>query len=50
VRVWYNADATSIDGAALVSEVLDTSSIHAKKFANARIGLVGLAQIDLDKI
>jgi hypothetical protein len=31
VRVWYNVGATSIDGAGLVSDILDTSSIHARK-------------------
>jgi hypothetical protein len=35
VRVWYNEGATGVDGAGMVSAILDTSSIHAKKFANA---------------
>jgi hypothetical protein len=35
VRVWYNEGATGIDGAGMVSAILDTSSIHAKKYASA---------------
>jgi hypothetical protein len=35
VRVWYNAGSTSIDGASMVSGLLDTGSIHSKKFAGA---------------
>jgi hypothetical protein len=33
IRVWYNAGITSLDGAALVSSLGDTSDIHARKFA-----------------
>ncbi len=36
IRVWYNAGSTSIDGASMVSGILDTSSVHARKFGSAR--------------
>jgi hypothetical protein len=36
IRIWYNAGATSIDGASMVSELVDTGSEHAKKFNNSR--------------
>jgi hypothetical protein len=32
VRVWYNAGTTSVDGANLVSSILDSSSAHARHF------------------
>ncbi len=32
VRVWYNAGTTSVDGANLVSAILDSSSVHARQF------------------
>jgi hypothetical protein len=36
VRVWYNVGATSIDGASMMSELVDTGSEHAKTFNNSR--------------
>src|ERR1700730_1745363 len=41
IRVWYNVGATSIDGASMVSGLLDTGSIRAKKFG----GPNGLAPV-----
>jgi hypothetical protein len=35
IRVWYNAGTTGIGGASMVSGILDTSSIHAKKFSGS---------------
>jgi hypothetical protein len=32
VRIWYNAGTTSVDGANLVSSMLDSSSAHARHF------------------
>jgi hypothetical protein len=32
VRIWYNAGTTSVDGANLVSAILDSSSFHARQF------------------
>lgn len=32
VRAWYNAGTTSVDGANLVSAILDSSSVHARQF------------------
>jgi hypothetical protein len=36
VRVWYNAGTTSVDGANLVSAILDSSSVHARQFGSAQ--------------
>jgi hypothetical protein len=36
VRVWYNTGATSIDGASMMSELVDTGSFHAQRFENSR--------------